>query len=94
MCLYIAYSETPNALTADTIRKSRLGEDVFTSPSVASMLEQCQVSGKGGKDTGKLRDVVNLLVAGQLLPREFNAHPLQDEWRPSRGLEPEMFSCL
>ena len=36
MRLYIADSETPNALTADTIRKSRRGEDVFTATSAAS----------------------------------------------------------
>ena len=40
MRLYIADSETPNALTADTIRKSRRGEDVFTATSAASMFEQ------------------------------------------------------
>ena len=40
MRLYIADSETPNALTADTIRKSRRGEDVLTATSAASMFEQ------------------------------------------------------
>lgn len=40
MRLYIADSETPNALTADTIRKSRRGEDVFTATNAASMFEQ------------------------------------------------------
>ena len=40
MRLYIADSETPNALTADTIRKSRRDEDVFTAPSASSMFEQ------------------------------------------------------
>ena len=40
MRLYIADSETPNALTADTIRKSRRGEDAFTATSAVSMFEQ------------------------------------------------------
>ena len=30
---------------------------------------------KRGKDMGKLRDVVGLLLAGQPLPRELNDHP-------------------
>ena len=33
MRLYIADSETPNALTADTIRRGRKGEDVFHASS-------------------------------------------------------------
>jgi predicted DNA-binding protein len=36
MRLYIADSETPNALTAETLRKSRRGEDTF---SVSSAFE-------------------------------------------------------
>lgn len=44
---------------------------------------------KPGKDMGKLRDVVGLLLAGQPLPRELNDHPLKGEWRPSRDLHIE-----
>lgn len=33
MRLYIAENKTPNALTAETIRKARAGEDVFHSAS-------------------------------------------------------------
>ena len=40
MRLYIANSETPNALTAETIRKSRLGEDVFQAYSPADLFKQ------------------------------------------------------
>lgn len=40
MRLYIANSETPNALTAETIRKSRLGEDVFQTSSPADLFKQ------------------------------------------------------
>ena len=40
MRLYIADSENPNALTAETIRKSRRGEDVFTTSSAANLFEQ------------------------------------------------------
>ena len=44
---------------------------------------------KRGKDMGKLRDVVGLLLAGQPLPCELNDHPLKGEWRPSRDLHIE-----
>ena len=44
---------------------------------------------KRGKDMGKLRDVVGLLLAAQPLPRELNDHPLKGEWKPSRDLHIE-----
>ena len=44
---------------------------------------------KRGKDMGKLRDVVSLLLASQPLARELNDHPLKGEWRPSRDLHIE-----
>ena len=40
MRLYIADSETPNALTADTIRRSRNGEDVFHASSPSDLFKQ------------------------------------------------------
>lgn len=40
MRLYIANSEMPNALTAETIRRSRLGEDVFQASSPADLFKQ------------------------------------------------------
>jgi len=40
MRLYIADNETPNALTAGTLRKSRRGDDVFTASSASSMFEK------------------------------------------------------
>ena len=40
MRLYIADSETPNALTAETLHKSRRGEDVFTAPTAGKLFEQ------------------------------------------------------
>jgi predicted DNA-binding protein len=40
MRLYIAQSETPNALTAQTLRKSRKGEEVIEAPDLTDMLEQ------------------------------------------------------
>lgn len=40
MRLYIADSETPNASTADTLRKSRRGEDVFSASSAADLFRQ------------------------------------------------------
>ena len=44
---------------------------------------------KRGKDMGKLRDVIELLLAGQTLPREFGDHPLKGEWKSSRDLHIE-----
>lgn len=40
MRLYIADSETPNALTAETIRKSRQGEDVFHTSNPSDLFDQ------------------------------------------------------
>ena len=40
MRLYIADSETPNALTAHTIRKSRRGEHLFSAASASDLFEQ------------------------------------------------------
>ena len=40
MRLYIADSEAPNALTADTIGKARRGEDVFTATSASDLFKQ------------------------------------------------------
>ena len=40
MRLYLADSETPNALTAETIRKSRLGEDVFRVKTATELFEK------------------------------------------------------
>lgn len=43
MRLYIADSETPNALTADTIRKARQGEDVFHASSPSDLFKQLDI---------------------------------------------------
>ncbi len=40
MRLYIADSETPNALTAETLRKSRKSEDVFHASNVSDLFKQ------------------------------------------------------
>lgn len=48
-----------------------------------------QLSEKRGKDLGKLRQVIALLVAGTPLPRELRDHPLKGEWKPSRDLHLE-----
>ena len=40
MRLYIAESETPNTLTAEILRKSGRGEDVFQSSSAADLFKQ------------------------------------------------------
>ncbi len=44
---------------------------------------------KRGKDLGKLRDIIELLLAGRPLPRELCDHPLKGEWKPSRDLHIE-----
>ena len=40
MRLYIADSETPNVLTADTLRKSIRGEDVLNASSPSDLFKQ------------------------------------------------------
>ncbi len=40
MRLYIAGGETPNALTAETIRKARKGEDLFHASSASEMFKK------------------------------------------------------
>jgi len=42
-----------------------------------------------GKDMSKLRGVISLLLAGELLPRGLGDHPLKGEWKPSRDLHIE-----
>ena len=44
---------------------------------------------KRGKDLGKLRAVIELLLAGEALPRDLGDHPLKGEWQPSRDLHIE-----
>ena len=40
MRLYITDQETPNALTADTLRKARKGEDLFHASSPSDLFKQ------------------------------------------------------
>lgn len=44
---------------------------------------------KRGKDTKKLRAVIELLVTRQPLPREIKDHPLKGEWKNYRDLHIE-----
>ena len=44
---------------------------------------------KRGKDIGKLRAVMELLLSETLLPRELGDHPLKGEWKQSRDLHIE-----
>ena len=43
MRLYIADNETPNVLTADTIRKGRQGEDVFHASNPSDLFKQLDI---------------------------------------------------
>ena len=40
---YIAEHETPNALTAETIRKARLGEAVFEAKNASELFKQLDI---------------------------------------------------
>ncbi len=42
-----------------------------------------------GKDTSKLRAVIELLATRQVLPRELNDHPLKGNWKSYRDLHIE-----
>jgi len=43
MRLYIAECETPNALTAETLRKSREGDDVFHASNASDLFKQLDI---------------------------------------------------
>jgi predicted DNA-binding protein len=43
MRLYIADSETPNALTSDTLRKSDLGDDVYYAANTKNLFKQLAI---------------------------------------------------
>ena len=43
MRLYITESERPNALTAETLRKSGEGEDVFHASSASGLFKQLDI---------------------------------------------------
>ncbi len=60
------------------------------SPSYTGQFK-CDVSlaEKRGKDMGKLRHVISLLLEGLPLPRELCDPPLKGEWKPSRDLHIE-----
>jgi len=44
---------------------------------------------KRGKNMDKLRNVIDLLIAGQALPSELGDHPLKGDWKPRRDLHIE-----
>ena len=43
MRVYIANNEIPNALTAETIRKGRKGEDVFQASTASNLFKQLDI---------------------------------------------------
>ena len=43
MRLYIAQNETPNELTAKTLRKSKRGEDVYHAKDAADLFKQLDI---------------------------------------------------
>ena len=47
------------------------------------------LAARRGKDTPKLRAVIELLVAHQPLPREFKDHPLKGNWKNYRDIHIE-----
>ncbi len=44
---------------------------------------------KRGKEVGKLKTVVDLLVAGEILPERFRDHPLTGNWKGWRDVHVE-----
>jgi mRNA interferase YafQ len=60
------------------------------SPSYTGQFKRdVKLAEKRGKDMGKLRTVIELVVAGEPLPRELGDHPLKGEWKSSRDLHIE-----
>ena len=48
-------------------------------------------AGKRGKDLAKLRELLNLLLAGHALPASYKDHPLKGDWKGFRDahIEPD-----
>ncbi len=60
------------------------------SPSYSGQFRRdVKLAEKRGKDMGKLREIIVLLLAGQPLPRELGDHPLKGDWKPRRDLHIE-----
>ena len=60
------------------------------SPSYSGQFKRdVKLAEKRGKDMGKLRDIIDLLLADQPLPRELGDHPLKGDWRPRRDIHIE-----
>lgn len=51
--------------------------------------KEVELAKRRGKDTGKLRAVIELLVHPRPLPRELNDHPLRGEFKGYRDLHIE-----
>ena len=61
------------------------------SPSYTGQFKRdVKLAQKRGKDLAKLRAVIELLLAGETLPRDLGDHPLKGEWQPSRDLHLEV----
>ena len=60
------------------------------SPSYTGQFKRdVKLAEKRDKDRGKLRTVIEWVLAGEPLPRELGDHPLKGEWKPSRDLHIE-----
>lgn len=65
------------------------GDWVRTAKYTNRFNREVKLSEKRGQNMGKLRHVINLLLANQPLPRELADRPLVGEWKLSRGLHIE-----
>jgi len=60
------------------------------SPSYSGQFKRdVKLVEKRGKDMGKLRNIIDLLLAGQPLSRELGDHPLKGDWKPRRDIHIE-----
>ena len=60
------------------------------SPSYSGQFKRdVKLAEKRGKDMGKLRDIIDLLLTDKPLPRELGDHPLKGDWRPRRDIHIE-----
>jgi len=64
---------------------------VRTVSRTTQFKKDVKVAGKRGKDMGKLKAVLDLLIAGDELPRQYKDHPLRGTFAGSRDchLEPD-----
>jgi len=64
---------------------------VRTFSRTSQFKKDVKLAGRRGKDLAKLKDVIDLLIDGDVLPPQFKDHPLRGDFAGSRDchIEPD-----